>query len=211
MEKITKRQKQLLEIIYDYIKDTGYPPTFEEMRESLNVVSNQSIIDLLAKLENQKLLKKNEASARGLTILPLGNKILGRDPLIPKLGYASAGSPIDALEISGEWQGVSTDVAQLKENVFLIKIIGDSMINANIDDGDAVLIQSKKEFISGDIVLADVAGDRTVKRFISEDKPPYVYLKPENPKYSNIPFLDEVEIIGKVISVFKKGTWKSIK
>jgi len=211
MNKITKRQKQLLEIIYDYIKDTGYPPTFEEMRESLGVVSNQSIIDLLAKLENQKLLKKNEASARSLTILPLGNKFLKRKSLIPMLGSASAGSPIDALEISGEWQEVSTDVAQLKENVFLIKIIGDSMINANIDDGDAVLIQNQKEFISGDIVLANVAGDRTVKRFVSDDKPPYTYLKPENPKYKNIPFLDDTEIIGKVISVFKKGTWKTIK
>ena len=211
MEKITKRQKQLLEIIYNYIKDTGYPPTFEEMRESLDVVSNQSIIDLLTKLENQKFLKRNEASARSLTILPLGNKILGRNPLIPMLGSASAGSPIDTLEISGEWQEVSTDVAQLKENVFLIKIIGDSMINANIENGDAVLIQNQKEFVSGDIVLEDVAGDRTVKRFISDDKPPYIYLKPENPKYSNIPFREDIEIMGKVISVFKKGTWKTIK
>jgi repressor LexA len=211
MEKITKRQKQLLEIIYDYIKDTGYPPTFEEMRESLSVVSNQSIIDLLAKLEKQKLLKRNEASARSLTILPLGNEILERRSLIPMLGCASAGSPIDALEISGEWQEVSTDVAQLKEDVFLAKIIGDSMINANIEDGDAVLIQNQKEFISGDIVLANVAGGRTVKRFVSDDKPPYVYLKPENPKYKNIPFEEDTEIIGKVISIFKKGTWKTIK
>ena len=65
MEKITKRQKQLLEIIYNYIKDTGYPPTFKEMRESLDVVSNQSIIDLLVKLEKQKLLKKNDAPIFG--------------------------------------------------------------------------------------------------------------------------------------------------
>ncbi len=211
MEKITKRQKQLLEIIYDYIKNTGYPPTFEEMRESLDVVSNQSIIDLLVKLEKQKFLKRNEAVARGLTILPLGNKILKRNPLIPMLGYASAGSPIDALEISGEWQEISTDVAQLKENVFLIKIFGDSMINANIEDGDTALIQNKKEFVSGDIVLANVGGDRTVKRFISDDNPPYVYLKPENPKYENIPFRENMEIIGKVISVFKKGYWKQVK
>ena len=208
---ITKRQKQLLEIIYDYIKDTGYPPTFEEMRESLGVASNQSVIDLLSKLEKQKFLKKGESSARSITILPLGNKIMKRNPLIPMLGSASAGSPIDALEISGEWQEVSNSVAELKNDVFLIKIIGDSMINANIENGDAVLVQSQKEFISGDIVLANVAGDRTVKRFISDNKPPYVYLKPENPNYKNIPFRDNTEIIGKVISVFKNGTWKNIK
>ena len=208
---ITKRQKQLLEIIYDYIKDTGYPPTFEEMRESLGVASNQSVIDLLSKLEKQKFLKKGESSARSITILPLGNKIMKRNPLIPMLGSASAGSPIDALEISGEWQEVSNSVAELKNDVFLIKIIGDSMINANIENGDAVLVQSQKEFISGDIVLANVAGDRTVKRFISDNKPPYVYLKPENPNYKNIPFRDNTEIIGKVISVFKGSYWKSVK
>ena len=76
---ITKRQKQLLEIIYNFIKDTGYPPTFEEMREGVNVVSNQSILDLLNKLKKQKFLKRNESSARGLTILPLGYKFLEKD------------------------------------------------------------------------------------------------------------------------------------
>ena len=60
------------------------------------------------------------------------------------------------------------------------------MINAGIDDNDTVLVQTKKEFTSGEVVLANKAGDATIKRFISEDKPPYVYLKPENPEYQNI-------------------------
>ena len=212
MEKpITQRQKELLEIIYRYIKDTGYPPTFEEMRERLNVSSNQSVLDLLNKLENKKIIKRNESAARSLAILPTGYKILGRPPLVAFLGLTSAGAPIETIEISGEWQAVSSEVAKLKDEVFLLKISGDSMINAGIEDGDIVFVQSQKEFVSGDIVLAEAGSESTVKRFISEDKPPYTYLKPENPKYPNIYFTEETQMIGKVIAMFKNNQWKPIK
>lgn len=211
MNKITKRQKELLEIIYNYIKDTGYPPTFEEMRENLGVVSNQSIIDLLAKLENQKLLKKNEASARSLTILPLGNKVLERPPLIPLLGAATAGLPMEMTEIAGEWRQVSPEITELKNNVFILRVFGDSMINAGIENEDIVLVKEQKEFISGDIVLAKIEDSSTIKRFISDDKPPYIYLKPENPKYKNIVFAENMELRGKVISILKNGYWCPVK
>lgn len=208
---ITKRQKQLLSIIYEYIKDIGYPPTFEEMRERLNVVSNQSIIDLLEKLEKNKIIKRNDSIARSTAILPLGYEILGSPPLIAFLGVTSAGSPIEAIEIPGEWQEFSGNVSQLKGNVFLLKISGDSMINAGIADNDVVLVKSEKEFVSGEIVYAQMEDGATIKRFISEDKPPYVYLKPENPKYPLIPFTDSVELKGKVISVLKNNYWKPVK
>ena len=210
-ETITKRQKELLEIVYKYIKDTGYPPTFEEMRENLNVSSNQSIIDLLRKLEDFKMIKRRESAARGISILPIGYKLLDKPSLISFLGVTSAGAPIQAEEISGEWHSVSKEVSELKDEVFLLKISGDSMINAGIDSDDIVLVKSQKEFVSGDVVLADNQGEATVKRFISDDKPPYVYLKPENPKYDVILFTEETELRGKVLSVFKNGYWKPIK
>lgn len=208
---ITKRQRDLLSIIYKYIKDTGYPPTFEEMRESLGVSSNQSIVDLLNKLEEKSFIKRNESAARGIAILPLGHKSLGAPPLAAFLGVITAGVPIDPIEISGEWQQVSSDAALLREEVYLLKIHGDSMINAGIDDGDVVLVKSEKEFISGHIVLADIDGERTIKRFISDDQPPYIYLKPENPKYTVIPATDKMRLVGRVISVLKDGYWKSVK
>ena len=211
MDKITKRQKELLAMIYRYIKETGYPPTFEEMREGLDVVSNQSVIDLLIKLEKQELIKRNEASARSLAILPLGYEILDKPSLIPFLGIATAGMPIEAIEISGEWQSVSSDIKKLKDEVFLLKISGDSMMNASIEDGDVVLVKSQKEYSSGDIVLAQIDNEATIKRFISGDTPPYVYLKPENPNYKIIPFTEETRLVGKVISVLKNGYWKPIK
>ncbi len=207
---VTERQKQLLEVIYDFIKSTGYPPTFEEMRENLGVSSNQSIADLLKKLKKSNVIKK-ETGARTLAILPLGYEILGAPQLVPFLGITTAGMPAEAVEISGEWQEMPGGVAQLQSNIFMLRISGDSMINAGIDDGDVVLVQSKKEFVSGEVVLAHKDGEATIKRFISEDKPPYVYLKPENPKYENILFTDTTELKGKVISVFDKNQWKSVK
>jgi len=180
------------------------------MRESLRVASNQSIVDLLGKLEKKKLIKKSKGSARGLVILPLGYETLGKSPRAPFLGDTSAGLPIEPIELSGEWQAVSPEISKFTEDVFLLKITGDSMINAGIDDGDVVLIKNEKEFISGDVVLADIDGESTIKRFISDDKPPFIYLKPENPKHKIIPATDQMRLKGKVVSVLKKGYWKKI-
>lgn len=208
---ITPRQKDLLSIIYNYIKSEGYSPTFEEMRERLKVSSNQSVIDLLVKLDKNKFIKKNESIARSVAILPLGYEILGKPPMAPFLGITSAGAPINAIEVSGNWQQISPSVAQLSDKVFILRISGDSMINAGIDDGDMVLVKSEKEYVSGNIVLARIGDDATVKRFISDENPPYVYLKPENPKYKIIPITDEMKLEGKIISIMKEGYWKSIK
>lgn len=205
---VTKRQKQMLSAIYGYIKDTGYPPSFEELREQLKVSSNQSVIDLLTKLEKKKLIRRSESQSRSITILPLGYEELGKPPIAPFLGITSAGVPLQTIEISGEWQTLSSQVAMLQDNVFLLQISGDSMINAGIDNGDKVLVKSQKEFVSGDIVLAKVGDESMVKRFISEDKPPYLYLKPENPKYEIIYFTEDVVLEGKVISVLKNGQWR---
>ena len=211
MEKpITERQKQLLKIIYDFIKSTGYPPTFEEMKENLGVSSNQSVVDLIEKLKKLSLIKK-ETGARTLTILPLGYKMLDLSQLVPLLGITTAGLPVEAIEISGDWQSISPEVSRLTEEMFMLKVSGDSMINAGIDDGDAVLVQTKKEFVSGEIVYASIGDEGTIKRFMSDDKPPYVYLKPENPKYENILFTDEVRLKGKVVSILNKNQWKPAK
>lgn len=215
-ERITKRQKELLSIVYEYIKNTGYPPTFEEMRERLNVSSNQSVIDLLEKLKQSNLIKRKHGGARNIIILPLGYRTLGEPPLAAFLGSSSAGAPIEMIEIPGEWETLPSNfgydkLEKLNSEVFLLKISGDSMINAGIENGDIVLVKDQKEFVSGDIVLAQIGDESTIKRFISEDKPPYVYLKPENPYYDIILFTEETQIKGKVISVLKNKYWKKIK
>ncbi len=207
---LTERQRQLLTIIYTFIKNTGFPPSFEEMKKALDVVSNQSVMDLLTKLEKQKLIKRNEAQARGIVILPLGYEVLDKPQAAPFLGITHAGASISPIEMEGEWQQLPGGLAKLTDEVFVLRVSGDSMINAGIDDGDNVLIKNQREFSSGDIVLAEVDGESTIKRFISDDKPPYLYLKPENPKYDLILFTNTVELKGKVMYVFSKGQVKPI-
>lgn len=207
---LTPRQKEMLSVLYEYIRSTGYPPTFEEMREKLGVKSNQSVVDLLRKLEERKIIKKNQSGARSIAILPFGYQVLAKEPLIPFLGISHAGVPISAIEMDGEWKELPGGLAKLEDDVFILRVSGDSMINAGIDDGAKVLVRSQKEFSSEDIVLADVDGESTVKRFISEDKPPYLYLKPENPKYSIVYFTESVTLKGKIISVLTNGQWRSV-
>ena len=198
---LTPRQKQLLEIIFNYINNSGYAPSFEEMKQELGVSSNQSILDLLKKLIG---------TARGISILPLGCELIDKPIITPIIGTTTAGTPTEAVVAVGEWQalrGVHENLSQLKGELSFIKINGDSMINAGINNGDLVLIRKQQEFVSGNIVLARVRADEfTIKRFISEDKPPYVYLKPENPAYGLIPFEDDTELIGKVMFIYKNGT-----
>lgn len=207
---ITKRQKELLSIIYTYIKNTGYPPTIKEMRDELGVISNQSILDLLRHLKKKRIIERREGIARSIAILLGGYEVLRKPPLVPFLGVSHAGSSVAAVEIQGEWQQLSPQVAKLEDEVFILRVSGDSMINAGIDDQDKVLVRTQKEFSSGDIVLADVDGETTIKRFISEDKPPYLYLKPENPDHQIIYFTERVTLKGKVISINKRGQWMPV-
>ncbi len=202
----------MLSLIHEYIQTSGYPPTFEEMREGLKVKSNQSVVDLLAKLTEARYLKRDEG-ARSLTVLPLGYQVLGKPQLAQFIGAASAGVPIEAIPIHGQWQAIPSvhdRFDRLNEEVFMLRVHGDSMINAGIDDGDAVLVQTKKEFLSGEVVLAQVGDSVTIKRFISQDKPPYVFLKPENPKYNILLIDDDTELKGKIISIFKQDGRKLV-
>lgn len=207
---VTKRQKELLLLIYNSYRDNGYPPNFDEFKEKLNISSNQAIIDHLASLERKGLILREEKSARSIKIKPLGYEILEVNPLVPIVGTSYAGAFAESIQIDGNWQEVSRDVQQLQEEVFLIKISGDSMINAGIIDGDQLLVKNQPEFVTGDIVLAQTSEGTTVKRFISQDSPPYLYLKPENPKYQNILFTPDVEMKGKIIGKYESGFIKPL-
>lgn len=207
---VTKRQKELLSIIYASYKNTGYPPNFDGMREALGVSSNQAVLDLLRALEQKELIRRDARVARGIVILPLGYEILDQRPLVQFAGAASAGPLQEAIEIQGRWEEVSPDIAQL-EDTLILKVSGESMINACIHDGDLVLVRKANEFSSGDIVLARHQDEATIKRFISEDAPPYIYLKPENPEYPIINFTEETELVGKVIAILSRsGEWKKL-
>ncbi|MDA2936443.1 transcriptional repressor LexA [Patescibacteria group bacterium AH-259-L05] len=198
--KTTPRQKLVLQIIYNAIKSSGFPPTLADLREALNVVSNQGVLEHLAALEKKGFIKREHGSARGIRILPKTFKLLNLKPLVPFMGESSAGPFVEAIEQTGEWKTISDEVAQFQDRVFLIKVHGDSMIGAGINNGDIVLVKEAKEFSNNDIVLVRMDGETTVKRFVKHGKT--MYLKPENPKYENIYFDQDTDIqpIGIVIT-----------
>jgi len=198
-EDVTKRQKEVLKIIYDSLITAGFPPSFSELKERLKISSNQSLLDFFSILEKKNLISREEGSARGIKILKKGYRAINARPLAPVVGLTSAGSFTEAIEEIDAWQPLSKDVETIADDVMILRVMGDSMINANIKDGDLILFKKTNEFSSGDIVLAQTPDGTTVKRFISQNKPPYKFLKPENPKYPIIPFTDEMEIIGKMV------------
>jgi len=201
---LTPKQKRVLEIIYNTLEENSYSPSLADLRRALNVSSNQSVLNFLKSLEQKKLIKRNEGEARGITILPLGYKFLNKNPLAPFLGVSSAGPFVESLETLENWIPLKGKVLeneavnQLKEDVFIIKVNGDSMINAEIYDGDILLVKKTNEFKSGDIVVARSDDGTTIKRFVAEPDG-RAYLKPENPAYQNIPIFEETIFDGKVI------------
>lgn len=198
-EGLTVRQKQTLMFIYNTIKYSGYPPTLSEIRNELNVASNQAVLDLLKILEGKKLIKKSEGSARGLQVTQKGYEALNVSAYAPMVGVTAAGPFMDTLEQYGEWMEISQDLAKLSEKIALLKVKGDSMVGAGLNDGDIVVVKYEiNEFRNGDIVLARNDDGTTIKRFVNVKGK--IYLAPENPKYAKIPFTPDLRLIGKVIS-----------
>lgn len=196
---LTERQKQTLMFIYNSIRYSGYPPTLSELRESLQVNSNQAVLDLLKILEAKKYIRKEEGAARGLQLTQKGYDTLNVSTYAPMVGVTAAGPFIDTLEQYGEWQEISKDLAKLSEKIALFKIKGDSMIDAGLNDGDIVVIQyHANEFKNGDIVLARNDNGTTIKRFVNVKGK--IHLAPENPRYEKILFTPDLRLIGKVIS-----------
>ncbi|MEE8131670.1 MAG: transcriptional repressor LexA [Candidatus Paceibacterota bacterium] len=206
---IVEKQKKVLEMIYNNIEISGFPPTIADLKDGLDLSSNRSVLNYLKSLEEAGYIKREEGQAkgvaRGIKILPLGFKILEKEQLVPILGASSAGPFIESLaETFDNWMTLPSkileneEIKQSQDDVFIIQVYGNSMINVNIDDGDMLLVKKTKEFKSGDIVVARSDDGTTVKRFVAETDG-RAYLKPENPAYKNIPIFEETIFDGKVI------------
>ena len=201
--KLTERQLELLNIVYQSIKTSGFPPSMAEMRADIGVASNQSIINFLKILEENGCIRREEGQARSLKILPKGYLELGVDVMVPMAGNSSCGPFVEAISEVGKWMELpgtvwKNNVLESQEKFYVILVHGDSMINAGIYDGDVLLIKQSREYKNGDIVVARCDDGTTVKRFVAENKK--AYLKPENPAYKNIPFYEDLFLDGKVIA-----------
>lgn len=198
---ITSRQKEVLEFIYNSFKHNGYSPTLEEFNQKFGFKSNQAIIDHLAALEKRNLIKKEENSARSIVIKPLGYEAIKKEPLVRTLGVTAAGPTIEAIE-QHEWTELPSGF-RMYEDVFVVEIYGNSMIEVGIYDRDKVLIKKEKEYKNGDIVLARIGDEVTLKTFTLKDG--MIYLKPENPACRIIPITHETYFLGKFIKNLTQG------
>lgn len=201
-QKLTQKQKKVLELIYSTIKSEGFPPTLVDLKQELGISSNQAVLNFLKILEEKGFIKRKEGQARSIQILPMGFKILNKKQLLPLVGDSVAGPFAESFGDFRKFQEIPSNVllnerVLTSDEVFLLQVHGDSMINANIDDGDILLIQKIREFKSGDIVVARSDDGTTVKRFVVDGGK--TYLKPENPAYKIIPIYPETYFDGKVI------------
>jgi repressor LexA len=198
---ITDRQKQLLAYIVSQIRDHNLPPSVSEMADHLGVKSKNAVAKLLNALEDGGYIATS-GKARGITVL---NSLTGSIEKglirVPLLGSIQAGVPHMAEEYIEEWINLPQSLIKGRRDVFLLKVRGDSMIDAGIHEGDLVIVRPTREAKNNDIVVALLHDEATVKRFVQIKN--RAYLKAENPDYQNIYPKEEWMIQGKVVGVIR--------
>ncbi|UII57510.1 transcriptional repressor LexA [Cytobacillus spongiae] len=205
MTKLSKRQQDILDFIKEEVRLKGYPPSVREIGEAVGLASSSTVHGHLARLESKGLIRRDPTKPRAIEILHLEDEAshIPRSNVInvPIVGKVTAGLPITAIENVEEYFPLPEKLAPADEQVFMLEIMGDSMIDAGILDGDYVIVRQQQTANNGDIVVAMTEEDEaTVKRFFKEKD--YIRLQPENPTLEPI-ILRNVSILGKVIGVYR--------
>jgi repressor LexA len=200
-QELTNRQKQVLDFIEKHIHKFGNSPTIREIGRNLSITSTNGVRTHLEALIKKGYLKKTELISRGLTLAKKVSQGISRVPLV---GSAPAGSPIDAAEnIEGE---IAVDDSFLPQGEsFTLTVMGESMKNAGIFNGDLVLVKKQEIADRGDIVVAIIDGEATIKRYIPEGN--HIRLQPENDSFEPIIVgqdVGEFRIAGKVVGLLRR-------
>ncbi|KIY23007.1 MULTISPECIES: transcriptional repressor LexA [Mesobacillus] len=204
MTKLSKRQQDIFEFIKAEVKKKGYPPSVREIGEAVGLASSSTVHGHLARLESKGLIRRDPTKPRAIEILELDEET--RIPKynvvnVPVVGKVTAGVPITAIENVEEYFPLPDRLVPHDEQVFMLEVMGDSMIEAGILDGDYVIVKQQKTANNGDIVVAMTEEDEaTVKRFFKEKD--HFRLQPENSSMDPI-ILRNVSILGKVIGVYR--------
>jgi len=196
---LTPRQKQILDYIYDFVMTKGYPPSVREICAATNLRSTATVHGYLVQLEKKGYLSRDPQKPRAIDVID--KKIFNNQLVeVPLVGNVTAGQPILAEENIEEIYSLSKELIH-DSNVFMLKVQGDSMINAGILNGDYVFVKVTNTAENGDIVVALIEDKATVKRFYKEEG--FVRLQPENPHMQPI-IVKDVKILGKVIGLFRR-------
>jgi repressor LexA len=208
---LTGRQQEIWDFLVEYVDGHGYPPTVREIGEKVGLASPSTVHAHLANLERAGLLKRDPTKPRALELV--GRRALAAESdgsraevhKLPLVGEIAAGGPLLAEENIEEYLAVPEPLSRGGAE-FLLRVKGESMINAGILDGDIIVVRRQQDARDGDIVVAlagddESADEATVKRFFSENG--RVRLQPENDALEPI-YAKHVQILGKVIGVFRQ-------
>lgn len=199
----TERQQRILEVIREFTTEWGYPPSVREIGERVGLSSSSTVQSHLKTLERRGLLRRDPTKPRALVPRdsePSAPAPGGRVVHLPVVGKVAAGMPITAVENVEEHVAISADFAR-RPGCFMLRVSGDSMIEAAILDGDLIVVSPQPNAENGEIVVAMLDGEATVKRFYREAG--RIRLQPENSTMQPI-YTDDVTIVGKVEAVIRK-------
>jgi len=198
---ISAKQKQILDFIKSTKEKRGYPPSIREIGDAVGLSSTSTVHGYLKRMEAKGLIKRDPSKPRALEVIYEENKTSKPELInIPIVGQVAAGQPILANEDIEEYFPLPSNFVQNSE-AFILTIKGDSMYQAGILDKDYIVVRRQNVAQNGDIVVALIGNESTVKRFYKEDD--YIRLQPENPLMDPI-ITKEVKILGKVIGVLRK-------
>lgn len=197
---LSRRQMDILEYIKRVIRQKGYPPSVREIGDAVGLLSSSTVHGHLQTLEEKGYIRRDPTKPRAIEILDSASDINEKKTvLVPIVGRVTAGQPILAQENVEDTFPLPADLVN-SDNVFMLRVKGESMIEAGILDGDLILVRQQNVARNGEIVVALIGDEATVKRFYREKT--LVRLQPENSMMEPI-YSQDVTILGKVIGVFR--------
>ncbi len=200
MSTLTKRQQEIFEFVRTYASQHGYPPTVRDIGKAIGLTSSSTVHAHLANLEKLGLLKRDPTKPRAIEVLVDRAKAAVAPAGLPLVGQVAAGQPVLADENIEEYVPVP-QIAGGDEGEFVLRVRGDSMKDAGIFEDDYVVVRPQETATNGEIVVAMLEGEATVKRFFKERN--RVRLQPENDALEPI-YARDVDIVGRVVGVCRR-------
>lgn len=199
--RITQKQQEILDYIKNEILNRGFPPAVREICEAVNLKSTSSVHAHLEALEKNGYIRRDATKPRAIEIIDDNFNLVRREVVnVPIVGTVAAGQPVLAVENIESYFPIPAEFMP-NEQSFMLKVKGESMVNAGIFDGDQVLVKQQSTASDGDIVVALVDEGATVKTFYKEKG--YYRLQPENDSMDPIIIRGDLQILGKVFGVFR--------
>jgi repressor LexA len=197
---LTKRQREIFDFISRYLSRHGYPPTVREIGKAVGLHSSSTVHAHLSKLESRGLLKRDPSKPRALEVLAERAKRAVRPSGLPLVGHIAAGEPVLAEENIEDYLEVPNMIGG-EDGDYILRVRGDSMKDAGILEGDFVVVRRAEQARNGEIVVALIGEDATVKRFFREKD--HIRLQPENKSMKPLRSRD-ARILGRVVGVFRR-------